>query len=347
MFRLPVYTRVGAAALALSLAACSDSNPLATRPVPQDPGTSLATLTCTVEVRTGSLSCERARMQPGATQARQDKLFGGQGVYVQLASSGTVYDSGTEVLSSNVTVQNLLDHAVGLDSTSAVTGVKVFFLDDPSAVLGSGTVTVANPTSTDAFTASGQAYFLYNQSLAPMEISSALEWRFNVPSTVQTFKFTVAISAALFNEHGTILGQLDRVWTGAADSAWSNGANWADGIAPDSSTGATVPADSLLGSHRMPVLDANAVVLNLRVGYGSTLNLAGFTLTAWGNLDATGTVSGGEIWSRGSQALVGGNLGALGVAQGARVQRSTRTSGAVSVTGSLNVKDQALNISIP
>ncbi|HET7229940.1 MAG TPA: hypothetical protein VFJ16_08065 [Longimicrobium sp.] len=330
-----------AAALPL-LAACSDRG-ITLPAVPAAPAPIAAAL-CTVSVAEQSMVCTDAQRSP-ASGARADKILGGQEVYVRLTSSGTSYDGGTEILSTNVTVQNLLRQTMGVDSTAAVVGVRVFFQQNPTVTVGSGEVTLVNPDATDGtFTATNQPYYLYNQAITPYEISAARNWLFNVPPTATKFVFTVYVSAPLASYTGTLL---DHVWTGATSSDWSTAGNWNLGTVPDSGSTVSIPADSLLASHTMPVLSADVALTNLRVGYGSTLGLSGHTLVAWGNVDGVGTVSGGTVWSRGTAALLGGNLASVQVSGSAALQKSTVTSGAVSVTGTLAVKDQALSIQIP
>jgi len=138
------------------------------------------------------------------------------------------------------------------------------------------------------------------------------------------------------------------VWEGDVSTDWNVGGNWSGGVIPDSASTVSIPADSLLApGHFLPVLTANVFVTNLRVGYNSTLGLAGFTLTAYGNVDGVGSIAGGTLKAAGTGALLGGFLSAMQVTGSSSLQRSTTTSGAVSITGSLSVKDQALNISIP
>jgi hypothetical protein len=327
-----------AAALPLLAAACTDRTltlPTGAGPAPE----AVRVAECRVDVAAQSMVCTATR--PAGSGARADVYLGRQEVYVRLASSGTSYDSGTEILSSNVTVQNLLRKTMGtVDST-----VRVFFAQNPTVTSGSGEVTLANPDGLETFTASNQPYYSYAEILTPYQISAAKSWQFNVPPTVVSFVFGVYVAAPLSDYSGTLL---DHVWTGAVDSLWSTGGNWNLGTAPDSGSTVAIPADSLLPSHRMPVLDAGTAITNLRVGYGSTLALNELTLTAWGNVDALGTVSGGTLWLRGSGALLDGHVGALVVGGGTKLQGATVASRAVSVSGgSLSVADKALSIQIP
>jgi len=323
-------------------AACTDRSVMlpnggTANPAPQ----SLPKMTCTVDVPTQRMSCTDGRL-PSAGRAT---ILGSQDKYVRLASSGTSYDNGTEILSSNVTVQNLLRMTMGVDSTtSAVTGFVVFFQQEPTTTVGTGTVTIANADGLGTFTGTNQPYFSYNQSLDPYQISAARNWQFNVPVAVTQFTFSVYVDAPL-----AASGALrDHVWTGDSSTVWSYGPNWNVGAAPDSGSTVEIPASSLLPSGNMPVLDGNGALTNLDVGTGSTLGLGGYTLVVWGNLDALGTISNGTLWSRGTNALLGGSLSSVVVSGSAALQRPTVASGAVSVSdGSLNVKDQTLSIQIP
>lgn len=324
----------------LALGACTDRQlvlPAAQLPDAPNP---VAAVSCRVNVRDNLMECTRDALPGGA---RGDKLLGGQDVYVKLSSSGTSYDSGTEILSSNVTVQNLLRQAMGTEDGTTVKGVKVFFAS-LSTTSGTGTVTVFNPTGTDAFTASGQPYFLYNEILQPYQISSAVQWQFSVPSTVSFFSFTVYVAAPLVDYVGALR---DRVWKGSADSVWTNLSNWTGGV-PDSASAVRIPPDSLIqGAHAQPFLTANAVATHVSVGYGSTLRLNGNTLTAWGNVDAVGAIGGGTVWLRGDDVVLGGNVPSLQISGDAVLQRNTFASGAVNVTGKLSVKDRSMSIQIP
>jgi hypothetical protein len=331
-----------AAPLVLVAAACTD-DPVAPR-TPDAAAGQTAFAECQVDVHARTLICSQPRVAPATPNGvRADVTLGGQDVYVKMASSGTSYDSGTEILSSSVTVQNLLQKMLGTPDGSTVSGVKVFFTSGPTVTSGTGTVTVANATGTGLFTSNDQPYFLYNEILTPYQISSALQWQFNVPSTVSTFKFQVAISAQAYGSGG----YLDRVWTGAADSVWESSANWQGGLVPDSTSTVSIPSDSLLASHRMPYLGGSADITNLRVGYGSTVHLAGFTLRARGNVDATGSVSGGTVWMSGSGALLGGSVNALQVSGSTKLQATTKASAAVAVSGHMAVSDHVLTISVP
>jgi len=332
-------------ALALPLlAACADRDPLLPPAAVPLPATTMATLHCTVSVAEMKMSCVDASAGSGP---RATKLLGGQDKYVKLASSGTSYDGGTQILSSNVTVQNLLQQAIGTTDGSTVTGVDVFFAAGPDVTSGGGgsSVSVFNADGTGTFTATNQPYFHYAQILGTYQISSARNWQFQITGSVSTFTFTVYVAAPMVNESASLL---DKVWTGATSTAWATGTNWQDGVVPDSASTVSIPPDSLLApGHFQPALATSVMITNLKVGYGSSVTLGGNTLTAWGNVDAIGGITGGTLRVSGSGVYLGGSVNALEVIGSTQLQRATTASGAVSVTGTLNVKDQALNISIP
>ncbi|HEX6750738.1 MAG TPA: hypothetical protein VF092_25850 [Longimicrobium sp.] len=336
-----LIARAGCGAALVLLAACSDQTTL---PPAVAPAGTMAQMRCTVDVPSATLAC--AAVKPaGPAGVNADRIIGNQDVYVKLSSSGTSWDSDTEILQSNVTVQNLGQQSMGTANGSAVTGVKVFFNSGPTVTAGSGSVTLANADGMDTFLSSNQSYFLYNEILAPYQISTARNWQFNVPSTVTSFSFTVYVWTQMVNE---ALPIVDKVWTGAVSTAWETAGNWQGGVVPDSTSVVAIPPDSLLsGAHNQPVLTADADVAHLRVGYGSSLGLAGHQMRVRGNVDAVGTISGGNVWNSGTGTLLRGNVGALQVSGGAKMQGAVKASAAVSVSGSLNTAGQTLTISIP
>ncbi len=331
-----------AAALLPLLAACTDRNPLL--PVMPTAPEPVAAAECTVNVREQSVVCVNVR-PAGSSAVRADKILGGQDPYVRLTSSNTTNDGGTDVLSTYVTVQNLLQKTIGVDSTSAVVGVRVFFDQKPTVTSGSGTVTLANADGLDTFTGSNQPYYSYAQSIEPFQVSSSRNWRFNVPESALVFVFSVYVSAPLSDYSGALLGP---VWTGNGDGVWSNAANWQGGAVPDSASTVAIPADSLLTGSNSASLDADRILTNLRVGYGSSVALNGHTLSAKGNVDAVGALTGGTLHMRGGSAMLGGTVSGLQVSGGVQLQKATTASGSVAVQdGALSVKDQTLTISIP
>lgn len=334
-----------AAVFLLLASACVDRNPLSpdgTLPAPEP----LATLQCHVTVATGLMACGTP-VSTSPDGARTDRILGGQDVYVKLASSGTSYDGGTEILSSTVTLQNLLARPMGTHDGTTVLGVQVFFHGEPIVTSGTGSVSVANADGSGTFTSGSQPYFLYNQILTPYQISAGKVWQFNLSPTVGSFSFTLLVSAPLPTNDTGGTALLDAVWEGGVDSLWTTAGNWVDGMVPDSTSIVTIQAADSVADH-MPALAGNVVIAGLRVGTGSTISLQGFTLEARGNVDAVGTISGGTVRMAGAGSLLMGNVDALVVNAGTALQGSTKATGAVSVSdGSLNISNHALSISVP
>jgi hypothetical protein len=331
-------------------AGCNDRvlTTLPQRTLPAPSGTVAAT--CQVTVATRLLTCisesEASQASAAAGGASRDRIIGGQDVYIKLASSNASYDGGTQVLSMDVTVQNLSASAIGTTDGSTVNGgVMVFFNVLPTTTGGTGTVTIANQTGTGTFMASNQPYFLYNQVLQPMEVSGVSTWQFNLPVTVSSFTFQVYVDAKMADEGSTLMAH---TWTGAISSAWSTPGNWAEGIVPDDTMAVRIPALASLTSGVTPVLAGNAAVRTLRVGTGSTVSLGGATLTVLANVDATGSVTGGTIKMTGTGAKISGTVDALVVTGSTSLQGATKTTGALAVSdGTLTVSGQTLTVSIP
>ena len=313
------------------------------RPAPIPSGT--VAMECQVTVATRALACAPASEPPRAG-ARFDRIIGGQDVYVKITSANSSYDGGTQLLSADIAVQNLADRPIGTSDGTTVSGVDIFFYQDPTVTGGSGSVTMANADGNGTFTASGQIYYAYPQIVQPYEISATRRWQFSFPPTVTAFAFKLYVSAPLPNEGASLL---DRVWAGAGDGNWLSATNWTGGAAPDSGSTASVPTDSLIsGAHAQPQLTIDTAVTNLRVGYGAALQLNAHTLRVYGNLDAIGSIAAGTVELRGGNAVVGGNLPTVTVLGRAHLQRPTATTGAVAIVdGTLGVADQPLTIQMP
>jgi hypothetical protein len=186
---------LGAALVALlALAACSERGGGITQPLPpvQTPD-ALAAIACTASVRDGRVRCGDVSGPAGVRGAR---IIGGQHVNVRVASSNVAYDSAAQEFSFDVTVQNLLVQRMGSDGVTA-SGVDVFFASGPTATAGTGVATVGNADGTGLFTGSSQPYFHYPEALAPQAVSTPRHWVLKVPTTVQTFSFTLYVSAPL------------------------------------------------------------------------------------------------------------------------------------------------------
>jgi hypothetical protein len=193
-------------ALLLATAGCLDTTrPLVpTAPTP-DAGPSLASLQCTAIVAAARVECGDGTL-PGLTLSLSagPLTFGGQGEYVLIRSANPSYNSGTQQLSFDVTIQNRLADVIGtLDGTTAdPAGVRLVLAADPQVTGGSGVVTPLNATGTATFTAPGQAYWQYAGALAPTVTSAPLQWRFSVPTTVTSFTFQLFVRAAVPEPEG-------------------------------------------------------------------------------------------------------------------------------------------------
>jgi len=175
------------------LGACGDQQPLgAVRGVdgPRAPLNTIQAFDCTGST-TGAMSCRPAS---GGGQGSA-VVIGGQNSNLKLTSSNVSYNSGTEIFQFDVTVQNLMNEAIGTpDGTVAdPDGVQVFFNSGPTTTTGSGEITVANADGTGTFTSTNQPFFAYHQILVKDQVSSAKTWQLQMPPTVGTFNFTLFV----------------------------------------------------------------------------------------------------------------------------------------------------------
>jgi len=161
------------------------------------PDNALIALECNAQVKSGSVSCKGASVK--GTEGVSADIFGGQNSQVKLTSSNVSYNGGTEIFQFDVTVQNLLNEAIGTPNGTVADseGIVVFFNDGPNVTAGSGVVTVANADGTGMYTAANQPFFRYSQILAQNQVSSVKTWQLNVPATVDTFNFNVYLSTAV------------------------------------------------------------------------------------------------------------------------------------------------------
>lgn len=104
-------------------------------------------------------------------------------------------------------------------------------------------------------------------------------------------------------------------WLGTISTDWSTPGNWSTGAVPDLFTDVTIPASTPFS----PVLTAASQSSNLTINAGATLNTNGFTLSVFGNLPASGTLTLGA-----SNIVFGGGL--------AQTIRAITTTGNVSIT---------------
>ena len=78
----------------------------------------------------------------------------------------------------------------------------------------------------------------------------------------------------------------EHLWTGAADTNWSNAANWNPAGVPTVTEHARIPASA----PRQPLLTADTTITHLFLEPGAVLEDSGFTLTVLGNVNNGGVV---------------------------------------------------------
>jgi hypothetical protein len=151
-----------------------------------------------------------AAAQPAAG-AQGDIIVGGQGVFVTLTSTNTAYNSGTGRFTFDVTLQNLIEQAMGTTdgSTPAPGGIRIFFASGPTVTSGTGIAAVV-PDGFATFVEAGQAFYQYDQVLPHNATSSARTWTLIMPPTVLTFSFVLYVSTPVQYPDGyiTLDGQL-------------------------------------------------------------------------------------------------------------------------------------------
>jgi hypothetical protein len=190
------YARVSRAlvpALALLAGACADAGtgPQPER-VPAAAATAAMSMQCEVDVRGGAMECHSPTPLAGGARGT---IYGAQGTDVQLRSSNVAYNAADSLLSVDVTIENLLDQAIGtVDGvTPAPGGVRIFFEAGPMARLGDAQV--HNEDGTGTFTSSGQPYFQYDGILEKNETSIVKRWEIKTDPEATRVFFVVAIEA--------------------------------------------------------------------------------------------------------------------------------------------------------
>jgi hypothetical protein len=214
----PVLSLTG---LLAALAACDGASitPAPGTPPLVDPASALIAVQCSANTRNAQVTCDRSGLA-----GPNGVLIGGQNSNVKLTSSNVSYDSGTEIFQFDVTVQNLMNEAIGTPDgvVADPEGIQVFFHSGPTVTSGLGEITFANADGTGTFTGSNQPYFAYNEILAQNQVSAAKSWQLNVPATVTTFSFVVyietdvqyllVINEVMVNPPGTGAAELPLEW---------------------------------------------------------------------------------------------------------------------------------------
>jgi len=195
-------------------AACTDELPVTSpsaltgdeNPDPAGNRSVIASVNCTADVATATLSCGEVPVVDGETGAQRITL-GGQLQYVWLISGNTSFSADT--FRADVRVGNLIPQGLGSPDGLTVTGIRVFHHSGPVATSSTGAVTVANPSGYGAFTGSNQPYFEYMEYLPPPFIpsvwaTSTKTWKWHLEAGVTTFEFTVFVEADVVGENGYI-----------------------------------------------------------------------------------------------------------------------------------------------
>lgn len=187
---------------AAALGGCSDQ-PVAGRESLQV-GDGLQAFDCVATV-TGGGSVRCAPVSPG-TGGASAAMVGGQNVYVTLTSSNFNYDAGLDEYSFDVTVQNLMNEAIGTSDgvTPAALGIMVFFLEEPAGT--GGDVSVMEQTGNAFFTSANQAYHTYSEILEKDEVSAPRTWKFSVQDGVTSFNFRVLIDTEV--QYALVINEL-------------------------------------------------------------------------------------------------------------------------------------------
>ncbi|HWV55870.1 MAG TPA: hypothetical protein VNZ57_00235 [Longimicrobiales bacterium] len=170
--------------------------------------TAVAEVRCAVSITAGTMTCDLPAPaggsdSDGAAATIGMATVGGQHRFVRLVSTTYANDEVNNVITSDVTVQNLtLQPWATEDGATPKGAVRVFFTAGPTVTAGSGQVTV-NADGTDAITAANQAYFRYEGTdlgdgiLESGEISAAKTWSFGYDEAVGDFEFEVLVAAAV------------------------------------------------------------------------------------------------------------------------------------------------------
>jgi alpha-tubulin suppressor-like RCC1 family protein len=202
------------AGLLALFAACTDqSSPIHPPMAESRDEIEIQTLSCTANVRTGTASCVE-EMDKGA-ETTPSIILNPAGRWVRLLTSNSSYAG--EVLTFDVVVQNLVPQTLGVARSGEYdgAGVRVFFAELPVVTSGTGSVSV-NSAETGKLTRAGQLFYRYPQTLGRGETSAPRQWSFNVPATVNSFRYRVLVAASVQYPqgwveipHGSIL-RLDR-----------------------------------------------------------------------------------------------------------------------------------------
>jgi hypothetical protein len=165
-------------------------------------------------------------------------------------------------------------------------------------------------------------------------VQAQAEGMANVIATSGSVADTVAV--AVYTSRG-----VTRAWTGAMDGVWADPLDWQPAGATNGQDTVTVAAVST-----EPVLGADGSVGPLTVQSSASLGLAGFGLTANGDVMATGPVTGaGMLTLAGTGATLQGQVPAILVTGTISLSGATQASAVTIQGGALTIQGQTLTIS--
>jgi hypothetical protein len=158
-------------------------------------------MVCNGIVATSELTCklEEPHLPAGVSPAL---LGNGQ---VKLATSNVLYDTLTTIFSFDATVENLLAEPIGTPDGTTKSGIKVVYHSGPTPTSyyspgDTATIRVANADGTVNFTRKDQPLHLYDTILAPGDTSAPLNWKMEIPRSVESFEFAVFVFTAVPGE---------------------------------------------------------------------------------------------------------------------------------------------------
>ncbi len=216
-------------------------------------------------------------------------LSSGSGFNLPIVTAGLDFPSGTgELLLNNVRLQVEGDFA----APNYVFNDARFAQMDPEAVFlltninGTGSLTFTNISFDSPVTGAGRYYANFgfggsgNPSVTFVNASPAVD--------------CLADTCNPFDE-APISGGSFATFTAAADTNWTNPANWDGGVVPNANTEVTIPTGTMV------LLAESRQVKSLTVESGAQVWIAGGqTLTVWGDLTADGAIlnSAGNVVMR-------------------------------------------------
>jgi hypothetical protein len=272
--------------LALGTACTDRGTPLSVAPSepaePGEPGLTVAALDCTADLAALTVRC--VSPPPDAPGGVSDIIVGGQNVYVRLTSSNVAYDGGSGQFTMDVTLENLIEQAMGTTdgTTLAPGGIRIFFAEGPTVTAGTGTASVV-PDGFDFFLEAAQAFYAYPYVLQNGAVSPGEGWTFIVQPTVESFDFMVYVSAPVQFPDGYIT--LNGLMPGASAGSLAPGANQPLTAVVKTAVGNVVPGETVTFG------TSNADCAAVDAGTGTVTGVRAETCT----VTATAGIRGGSL----------------------------------------------------